>query len=132
MTSPTKAYEWRFDINPVAASRPRVSRWGAYYTGTYKEFREVAADVILETIGIDFVPVSNSLAVSIELFVKRPKKTDKEYPRPDIDNFAKAVLDQMNGKVWVDDTQIISLYLTKQWAEKDEEGYFVMSVSNGG
>jgi Holliday junction resolvase RusA-like endonuclease len=36
----------------------------------------------------------------------------------------------MNGKIWEDDTQIISLYVTKQWAEKDSEGYFILSVSN--
>ena len=131
MTSPTKKLlEWQFNINPVAASRPRVSRWGAFYVGTYKVFREIAAEAVWNTIGNGFVPLSNSLSVSIELYIKRPKKTDKEYPRPDIDNFAKAILDTMNGKIWEDDTQIISLYVTKQWAEKDSEGYFILSVSN--
>lgn len=129
MTSPSKTLSWQFNINPVAASRPRVSRWGAFYTGPYKVFREVAAESVWNTIGNEFKPLSNTLAVSIELYIKQPKKTDKEYPRPDIDNYAKAILDTMNGKIWEDDTQIISLYVTKQWAEKDSEGYFILEVS---
>jgi Holliday junction resolvase RusA-like endonuclease len=122
--------EWRFDINPVAASRPRVGKWGAYYTGTYKAFREEAAAKVWEILGTDLEPLSGPLMVSIELFVKRPKTTERDWPKADIDNFAKAVLDTMNKKVWDDDSQIISLYVTKQWAAKDEGGYFILSVNN--
>lgn len=121
--------EWRFGINPVAASRPRVGKWGAYYTGTYKEFREEAAGKVFEVLGTDFEPLAGPLAVTIELYVKRPKTTERGWPKADIDNFAKAVLDIMNGKVWVDDSQIISIYITKQWAAKGEDGYFVLQVN---
>jgi len=69
------------------------------------------------------------MAVSIELYIKRPKTTELEYPRPDIDNFAKAILDTMNGKIWGDDSQIISLYVTKEWAEVGSDGYFILSVN---
>lgn len=122
--------EWRFNINPVAASRPRVGKWGAYYTGTYKAFREEAAAKVWEILGTELEPLSGALTVSIELFVKRPKTTEREWPKADIDNFAKAVLDTMNGKVWEDDSQIVSLYVTKQWAAKGEDGYFILSVNN--
>lgn len=121
--------EWRFDINPVAASRPRVGKWGAYYTGTYKEFREEAAAKVYEVLGIDIQPLSGPLAVSIELYVKRPKTTERGWPKADIDNFAKAVLDTMNKKVWDDDSQIVSIYVTKQWAAPGEDGYFTLSVN---
>lgn len=121
--------EWRFDINPVAASRPRVGKWGAYYTGTYKDFREEAAAKVYEVLGIDIQPLSGPLAVSIELYVKRPKTTERGWPKADIDNFAKAVLDTMNKKVWEDDSQIVSIYVTKQWAAAGEDGYFTLSVN---
>ena len=40
-------WEQRFDINPVAASRPRVTRAGhAYYGGPYKNFRKEMAEQI--------------------------------------------------------------------------------------
>jgi len=120
---------WKFDINPVAASRPRVGKWGAYYTGTYKEFREKAAEIVWDTIGKDFEAIDTELAVSIELYVKRPKSTERGWPKADIDNFAKAVLDTMNGKIWKDDSQITSLHVSKQWADKGEEGYFTLEVN---
>jgi Holliday junction resolvase RusA-like endonuclease len=120
---------WKFDINPVAASRPRVGKWGAYYTGTYKEFREKAAEIVWDTIGKDFEAIDTELAVSIELYVKRPKSTERGWPKADIDNFAKAVLDTMNGKIWKDDSQITSLHVSKQWAGKGEEGYFTLEVN---
>jgi Holliday junction resolvase RusA-like endonuclease len=121
--------EWKFDINPVAASRPRVGKWGAYYTGTYKEFREKAAEIVWDTIGKDFEAIDTELAVSIELYVKRPKTTERGWPKADIDNFAKAVLDTMNGKIWKDDSQITSLHVSKQWADKGEDGYFTLEVN---
>ena len=131
VTSPSKAFplEWKFDINPVAASRPRVGRWGAYYSGPYKVFREVAAEKVWNTLGTDFTPLGCPLMVTIEFYVKRPKKTEKRYPRPDIDNYVKAILDTMNGKIWEDDSQVTTLYATKHWAKVGEEGYFVLAIS---
>jgi crossover junction endodeoxyribonuclease RusA len=34
--------------------------------------------------------------------------------RGDLDNYAKTVLDALNGVAWVDDKQIVSLYLIKE------------------
>ena len=126
----SRSNQWRFNLNPVAASRPRVGKWGAYYTGTYKEFREKAAEVVWDILGTDLEPMTGPLIVDIELYVKKPKATELDAPRPDIDNFAKAILDTMNKKVWEDDSQIISLHVTKQWAATGEDGYFTLSVSN--
>jgi Holliday junction resolvase RusA-like endonuclease len=40
------------------------------------------------------------------------------YPKvkPDLDNVAKAVLDAINGIVYVDDAQVINLVATKRYA----------------
>jgi Holliday junction resolvase RusA-like endonuclease len=35
--------------------------------------------------------------------------------RSDIDNFCKAIFDGMNGIVFVDDSQVVSLHATKVW-----------------
>lgn len=121
--------QWRFDISPVAASRPRVGKWGAYYTGAYKEFREKASELVYSVIGTERELITSPIAVSLELFVKRPKSTEKKYPRADIDNYTKAIFDVMNGKLWADDEQIISMYVTKEWAEKGADGYFVLDIS---
>lgn len=41
---------------------------------------------------------------------------EKPIKKPDIDNLAKSVLDGLNGIVWKDDSQIVSLHITKVYA----------------
>ena len=119
---------YKFPINPVAASRPRVSKFGAYFTGPYKKFRSAAAIVINRILGRNFTPMSGKLAVDIKCFVTRPKTTKLEYPRADVDNYSKAILDSLNGKLWDDDSQIIALFISKEWATPGEEGYFIVDI----
>ena len=121
--------EWVFPISPVAASRPRVSRHGAYFAGPYKRFRTDCIDVIDFVLGPRFEPYEEPIRVDVELFIKRPKTTKLEMPKADIDNFLKAVFDSLNKKLWVDDNIIQSVYATKQWAEEGEDGYFTVGVS---
>jgi hypothetical protein len=78
--------EFIFNINPVSASRPRISKWGAYYTGPYKKFRVDAVDIVESTLGVDWIPLGGSVHVEVEVVVKQPKKTKLEYPKADIDN----------------------------------------------
>ena len=120
--------EWRFNINPIAASRPRVSRYGAYFTGPYKKFRAECAEEVYEVLGTDFELIEGPIIVDLELFITRPKKTKLEYPKADVDNFAKAVLDVLNKKLWVDDSQIHKIYITKKWAEAGDHTYILIGV----
>jgi Holliday junction resolvase RusA-like endonuclease len=120
--------EWTFPISPVAASRPRVSRHGAYFTGPYKQFRKDMADLCAE-IFYDWEPLEGLLSVDLELYIKQPKKTKLLVPRADNDNFEKAIWDSLNGYLWVDDTQIVENYTIKHWSEKGEEGCFIIGVS---
>ena len=120
--------EWVFPISPVAASRPRVSKHGAYFAGAYKKFRQDMVDLVPTVLGSSFIPISNSLKVDVELYVRQPKKTKLYAPRADIDNFLKAVFDSLNGWLWEDDTQILTVHASKQWAVKGEEGYFTIGV----
>ena len=120
--------EYKFPINPVAASRPRISKFGAYFTGPYKKFRSAAAMVINQVLGRNFTPLSGKLAVDIRCYVTRPKTTKLEYPKADVDNYSKAILDSLNGKLWLDDSQIWALFISKEWADPGEEGYFTVSL----
>ena len=101
--------EWVFPISPVAASRPRVTRYGAYFAGPYKRFREECDDVICSVLGPDFEPI-----------------------RDPVDNFIKAIFDSMNKRLWVDDVQVVEVYASKQWAPKGEEGYFTLGLETLG
>lgn len=57
------------------------------------------------------------VAVELECQVTRPKTTKLAAPKPDVDNYAKAVLDAItkDGRFWSDDTQVVTLTATKAW-----------------
>ncbi len=124
--------EWVFPISPVAASRPRVTRYGAYFAGPYKRFREECDDVICSVLGPDFEPIKDPVKVDLELYIKQPKKTKLSRPKADVDNFIKAIFDSMNKRLWVDDVQVVEVYASKQWAPKGEEGYFTLGLETLG
>ena len=124
--------EWVFPISPVAASRPRLSkgrggRSHAYYTGPYKRFKEEARTTVDFVLGNDLPLLEGPLNIKLRMVVKKPKTTKFTHPKWDIDNGAKACLDCLNGKLWGDDSQIVSLCVTKEWALTGEEGYFIVS-----
>mgnify|MGYP003639171760 CR=1 FL=1 len=120
--------EWLFPISPIAASRPRVSKHGAYFTGAYKKFRKEMIELVPAILGDGFIPFDKQLKVDVEFYIKQPAKTKLASPRADIDNFLKACFDSFNGWLWEDDRQIIQVYATKEWAPKDSLGYFVIGV----
>ena len=96
--------------------------------GAYKAFREESSKVL----GKMFPkpqPATGLLDVDVHVFVKRPKTTKFKHPRGDVDNFAKAVLDSLNGIIWGDDVQIFKLTVEKHWAPVGSDGWYTVKVS---
>ena len=120
-------YTQRFDINPVPASRPRVSHWSTYYPKKYTKFKKEmeALTSELETT-LSEKPVSVELEFGIMMPKSWSKKKRKELNNTycsnnsDIDNYIKAILDSLNGVVYVDDKQVVELFAKKIYSE---EGY---------
>ena len=94
-------------IDPVPASRPRITRAGwAYYGKRYTKFRKEASSLLSAAdIPIEF-PLSGLLAVSAVFTVVPPKTTKRKSPRGDVDNYFKT-LDVLNEIVWEDDDQLV-------------------------
>lgn len=105
----------RFDVVPVPASRPRVSKWGTYYGKNYKRFRKAMAK---ELEGYPHLPMTGPLEVKVVFYCRRPKKPTRTWPRGDIDNYEKALYDSMNGIVFDDDDQIVQHTVRKQYSEE--------------
>lgn len=107
------------EINPVPASRPRVSRWGTYYTKTYAKWRKLAEPFAAAFKGEKF---DGPVIVLIDTAVERPKTSERSYPRGDVDNFAKGPLDVITKaeKLWHDDDQVVGLAVFKRFTEKGE------------
>lgn len=110
-------------VKPVSASRPRVSRFGSYYSKSYMQYRK---DVyaFLKTIK-DKYPVDDEaiFKVEIEFIHYRPSRPSRaNCPRYDVDNLIKAPLDAITytGMIWKDDIQIVEVQGFKRYQEKGE------------
>ena len=53
--------------------------------------------------------------------------------KPDVDNLAKLILDQItkSGRIWRDDSQVVSLRVEKLWASGNESGCSVLIALAG-
>lgn len=109
-------------VDPVPASRPRVTRWGTYYGKTYERFRREVKE-ILNDIVVKNTQINTPLFAIIEVVKRPPKTVSRQYPRGDVDNYAKGPLDSMttDGNFWKDDDQLIALYVTKRYTLPNEE-----------
>lgn len=116
-------------VDPVPASRPRVTRWGTYYAKTYRNWRDLAAS----RIPVGDLHAEGPLTVDVRTVKRRPKSTKLVMPKPDIDNFIKAALDAITkvGGYWADDWQIAGITGTKCWAPPGEDGYSVITIYEG-
>lgn len=115
----------KFDIHipyePVAKGRPRFARkTGHCYTPAKTENYEDKVKMMFRLRRNDFVDMfDRPLKITLNFFIKKPVSCKRDYPsvRPDIDNYAKAILDAMNGVVFKDDGQIITLHISKRYHE---------------
>lgn len=64
-------------------------------------------------------PTPYVVAVKVECFATKPKTTKLPHPKPDVDNYAKGILDAItkDGRFWIDDSQVSELTVSKHWHE---------------
>jgi Holliday junction resolvase RusA-like endonuclease len=105
-------------VEPVPASRPRVSRKGfAYYSKSYNKFRQAATTALGALKKSKGCPVAGPIAVVVHFYCKRPKNPSNPYPIGDIDNHLKSILDALNEWAWHDDMQIVKIEATKRYSD---------------
>jgi Holliday junction resolvase RusA-like endonuclease len=75
-------------------------------------------------------PLAGPLRLAVTFVFPRPKALTRkrsENPRvwapkkPDVDNLIKSFCDALNGRLWVDDAQIVSVAARKKFASADEQ-----------
>ena len=142
--SPSKAFTFVADekytrrfyipLEPVAASRARVGKWGGYYSGPYAEFRKVAPEYISVILKEEILPLFDNkcIEVFVLLSVTPPASTTLAAPDPDNDNYEKAVFDQCNATIWDDDRCVICNHTMKMWATQEwPAGVYIEVKTNG-
>jgi len=112
--------------DPVGKQRPRFTKTGRTYTPKKTTEYELAIkEKALSAMGSSCL-LETPVAVYIYANYKVPASYSKQrrsdclagIERPkvnDIDNVCKSVLDAMNGIVFVDDKQVVSLHATKRF-----------------
>ena len=71
-------------------------------------------------------PLDGALRVTLTFVMPRLASGKRALPtkRPDLDNLLKGFLDSGNGILWMDDSQIVSLFIEKRYGDK--QGVVVM------
>lgn len=128
-----------FDINPVPASRPRVTRWTTYYSEKYQTFKDTMEGMVMK---LDKVfkekgaPFEEPLFIGMIFLIEIPKsyskkkieQLDNQYcvSNMDIDNLEKAIYDALNGYAFKDDKQIVHHNVQKRWTK--DKGKIIIKI----
>jgi Holliday junction resolvase RusA-like endonuclease len=111
--------------DPVGKQRPRFAKGRTYTPKKTVEYEKLIADKARKAMGSSD-PLETPVAVYIYANHAIPASYSKkrrndclnrlERPKkPDLDNTAKSFLDAMNGIVYRDDVQVVSLHVTKRY-----------------
>ncbi len=129
--------ELQYDIDPVPASRPRVTRWGTYYGKKYKNYKAAMKELTdkgdekyLE--GLIFADMTFFIPMAKSWPKKRKAESLGRYcnNNADLDNYEKAILDSLSGVIFHDDCQIVTQVSRKIWSEKGSTEVFLREVSD--
>lgn len=115
----TKGFQIAMPVTPIGKARARVTRFGAF---TPKATKEYEANVRAHLRIARAPKLDGALVVDILCVFPRPKGKAGQLRqfhmvKPDADNCAKAILDAGNGILWTDDSQVMSLRVTKAYGE---------------
>lgn len=123
-------FTFHLEVEPVPASRPKVSRWGTYYTKTYTTFRK-SAEEAMARLESECLHGCN-IVVVVEVVCTKPRTGKLDHPKGDIDNYEKAIFDVITkaGKHWRDDKQIVGTVAFKRYvAEGETPGFHVSAFA---
>ena len=122
--------------SPVPKGRPRTVRRGNK-TITYTPDKTRDYEDYVRSVASQYAPkelLKGALEMELHFFFQKPKSLPKRVvyhiKRPDVDNFAKALLDSLEprkrplksqdcleGAMYENDAQIVSLWVTKEYGE---------------
>ncbi len=122
----------RFDIDPVAKARARVTRAGHAYTPQKTRQFENAVRVMSRA-QWKAKPLCGAITAILTFYLRPPVRRVRSQPtcKPDLDNLIKAVKDSVNGIVWLDDAQVTEMRAVKVYDWVGRRGWIELSVSEG-
>jgi len=110
-----------FDISPQPKSRPRFASKGKrVYAYTDKKTRVFEKDIKAMAVEqYKGAPLLGPLKIEVTFFIKPPRTVKRSHPhvKPDIDNLLKSLMDPLNGIVYKDDAQVVTVVAHKRYRE---------------
>ena len=140
--------EFNVEGTPVPKARARVVMRGKY-PGAYtpqksKNYETIVADaarLAMNEAGLSMTsePCGVSLIFSLPIPKSASKKQVKcmsngekmHIKKPDLDNLIKQVFDAMNGIVWCDDSQVVSVTAIKVYSEVPSASIRIVGINKG-
>ena len=123
---------FKVDGQPHAKGRPRFTRKGGFVRA-YTDEKTLAYESIIRQAAQKSMGGSEPLKTALDAFIyislaipssHSKKRTmdclsglEKAIKKPDADNVAKSVLDACNNVVFVSDSQVVNLFVTKTYGE---------------
>lgn len=101
-----------FDLKPMAMQSVSFGRGQAYQPTKKVAYKRLISNIAKEQFSEELL--TNALSIKCQfIFATKNKKLLLKTSRPDLDNLWKPIADALNGIVYVDDSQIVDLHLTK-------------------
>ncbi|WP_164852774.1 RusA family crossover junction endodeoxyribonuclease [Novosphingobium umbonatum] len=113
---------------PIPSPRPQarvIGKFASFYMPkAYMDWKRAVADYVYQQ--VQHTPselLEAPVEVTAEYIVTPPKTTKLSFPKPDLDNYEKSLLDalSMATTIWKDDTQVHQMLSSKRWAAEGEE-----------
>lgn len=125
-------------FEPVACSRPRVTRYGTYYSAPYKTFKKAVTDYLKKNYLAGMFKDS-LLTIEYLFIMPRPKSLYRKKDcdgrihhskKPDLDNLIKSINDVLQlSNIIEDDSKIYQVSACKQIAAKDEKAHIKLKIT---
>lgn len=139
-----------YDITPLPYARPRRSKKlekaglkNPFYNPRSKYKKDLIKLIEEDLKSIeDFKIIEGEVKLYLEFGINSPKSLNQSktkwllilkkflrpITRPDVDNYAKPILDALNKKVYVDDGQIVLLHCEKFYTTELEKPYINIKI----
>jgi Holliday junction resolvase RusA-like endonuclease len=90
-----------------------------YHPADYTKFKANLTETVRAQNDRPPAPLTGPLTVSVVVLVEKARTSKLAHPTPDVDNYAKGVLDAITAAeiYWVDDKQIVELNIIKRWTD---------------